>query len=325
MALKGKKIFLAGATGLAGASIMARLTEGYPETRIRAVWHRREPFWRHENVEYVRGDLTSREECRRLVRGCDGAILAAATTGGAQMANSVPWEQVSDNVVMDVQMLHALHLEGVPRAVFVSTASVYQNFSGAVREDELDLNQDPHAAHFGVGWAKRYVEKLCRFWYEKTGLEVLVARSANIYGPFDKFEPAVSNFVPALIRKAADKSDPFEVWGSPGVARDIIYGEDFARAIVLMLDDERLKFDIFNVGSGVPTTVGQVVEWSLKQARHHPQRIDYRDDKPVTIPSRSLNCSKIKEQIGWEARCSAEEGIGRTMAWWLNNRNWWNK
>ncbi|MGZ6210739.1 MAG: NAD-dependent epimerase/dehydratase family protein, partial [Syntrophales bacterium] len=233
MPLKDKKIFLAGSTGLAGVSVLLYLLSNYTETKIRASYLRTEPFINHPNVEYVRGDLTLRSDCRRMVCGCDIAIMAAAVTGGAQTAVSAPWEQVSDNVVMDVQLLHALHLENVPRAVYISSASVYQDFAGAIQEDELDMNKEPHRAYIGVGWAKRYVEKLCRFWYEKSGLQVIIARASNIYGPFAKFDPAVSHFVPALIRKAVDRMDPFEIWGSPDVARDIIYGDDFAEAVAL--------------------------------------------------------------------------------------------
>jgi nucleoside-diphosphate-sugar epimerase len=325
MFLKGKEIFLAGATGLAGASIMAYLLENHPETTIRASCFHTEPFIRHERLTYVRGDLRSRDDCRRMVRGCGGAILAAATTGGALSAISAPWEQVSDNVTLDVQLLHALHLEQIPRVVFVSTASVYQDFEGAIREEQLDMNREPHPAYLGIGWAKRYVEKLCRFWYEKAGMEVVIARSSNIYGPFAKFDPAVSHFVPALIRKAADGLDPFEVWGNPGVARDIIYGEDFARAVVLMLDRANLKFDIFNVGSGVRTSVGDAVGWALKHAGHNPGEVLYREDRPTTIPFRVLDCSRIKEKLGWEPECSPEEGIRRTTQWWLQNRSWWKR
>jgi nucleoside-diphosphate-sugar epimerase len=325
MSLKGKEIFLAGATGLAGASIMAHLLRDYPETRIRASCHQTEPFLNHERITYVRGNLTSRDDCRRMAAGCDCAILAAARTGGARLAVSAPWDQASDNVLMDVALLHALHLEQIPRVVFVSTASVYQDFEGSIREDQLDMNRDPHPAYLGIGWAKRYVEKLCRFWYERTGMEVVIARSANIYGPFAKFQPDVSHFVPALIRKAADRMDPFEVWGSPDVARDIIYGEDFARAIVLMLEKADIPFAVFNVGSGVKTTVNDVVMWSLKHAGHEPERVLYREDEPTTIPVRDLDCSKIRAELGWRPECLAEEGIRRTMQWWMQNREWWKR
>ena len=325
MPLKDKKIFLAGSTGLSGSSILKYLLSNYTETKIRASYLRTEPFIRHQNVEYVRGDLTLRSDCRRMVCGCDVAIMAAAVTGGAQTAVSAPWEQVSDNVAMDVQLLHAVYLEGVPRVVYVSTASVYQDFAGAIREDELDMNKEPHSAYIGVGWAKRYVEKLCRFWYEKSGLQVVIARASNIYGPFAKFDPAVSHFVPALIRKAVDRMDPFEIWGSPDVARDIIYGEDFARTIVLMMEREDLKFEIFNVGSGMKTTVGDAATWALKHAGHRPEKVVYRQDQPTTVPFRSLDCTKIREKLGWEPKYSPEEGISKTVQWWLQNRDWWKK
>jgi GDP-L-fucose synthase len=187
------------------------------------------------------------------------------------------------------------------------------------------MNLDPHPAYFGVGWVQRYLEKLCRFWYEKTGLEVIIARSSNIYGPFAKFDPAFSHFVPALIRKAVDKMDPFEVWGRPEVARDIIYGEDFARAIVMIMECDSLKFDIFNVGSGETTTVGDVASWALDYAQHRPREILYREDRPQTIPSRTLDCSRIRDILGWEPRHSPEEGVRKTAEWWIENKGWWQK
>jgi len=265
------------------------------------------------------------EDCRRMVRNCDCAIMAAAVTGGAQMAKSSPWKQVSDNVVMDVQLLHALWCERVSRVVYVSSATVYQDFGGSIREDELDMNQDPHSAYLGVGWAKRYIEKLCRFWHEKAALEVIIARTSNIYGEYDKFDPSASHFVPALIRKAAERADPFEIWGSPNVIRDIIYGEDFARAIALMMDNDELKFDIFNLGSGLRTSVGDVAELVLKYADYLPERILYQNDRPSTISVRALDCSRINEKIGWKPMYSQEEGIQKTMKWWLENKGWWKK
>jgi nucleoside-diphosphate-sugar epimerase len=325
MPLQNKNIFLAGSTGLAGASILTHLLSNYPKTNIRASHFHTDPFIHHQNVEYVRGDLTSRSACRQMVSGCDIAIMAAAVTGGAQTAASSPWDQVSDNITMDVQLFHALYLERVPRVVFISTASVYQDFDGAIKENELDMNRDPHPAYFGVGWAKRCVEKLCRFWYEKAGLEVIIARSSNIYGPFAKFNPEVSHFVPALIRKAVEKRDPFEVWGSPAVARDIVYGEDFARAVVLMAAEDSLKFDVFNVGSGVKTTVGDTVNWTLKFAQHDPESIQYQEDQPTTIPFRLLDCSRIKEKLGWEPYYTPEAGVRMTMEWWVHNKDWWKR
>ena len=325
MYLKGKTVFLAGATGLAGSSVIRCLVDQYPDVQIRAAYHRTPPFVKHERVEYVRGDLRSREDCRRMIQGCDCAVTAAANTAGAQGTILSPEKQVTNNAVMDAQMLESFCLANLERVVFISTASVYQEFAGFIREDQLDLNADPPVFYLGVGWEKRFAEKLCRFLHDRKGIDIITVRAANLYGPYAKFDPAASNFIPAIIRKAVDRGDPFEVWGHAGVVRDVVYGEDFARAVVQLLDDSSIKYDTFNVGAGITTTVGEVVALALKCSGHRPKTITYLEQAPATIPFRALDCSKIREAIGWRPAKTLEEGIRETTEWWINNKDWWKK
>ncbi|MDH3972676.1 MAG: NAD(P)-dependent oxidoreductase [Deltaproteobacteria bacterium] len=326
MYLDDKKVFLAGATGLAGTAIMQSILNNHPGARVRAAYYSNTaPFFEHERVEYVQGDLKSLDDCRRMAKGCDGAIMSAAFTAGSGILTSEPWKYVNENVIMNSRMLEAFHLEGVNRIIFISTASLYQEFDGQIKEDELDLNKDPHSAYYGVGWVNRYIEKICKFWHTNYAMEVIVARAANIFGPYARFDPKTSNFIPAIIRKAADKMDPFEVWGSSDVTRDVIYSDDFARAIMLMLDNDRIKFDIFNVGSGLRTTVGEVIQWALQYSGHSPSKIEYVSDRPTTINFRGLDCSKAKKALGWEPVMTVEEGVKKTTEWWIKNRSWWKK
>ena len=325
MYLDGKTVFLAGSTGLAGTSIMQHILEHCPATTIRAAWRETGTFVNHERVQYVRGDLTSKDDCRAMVRGCDCAVMAAAFTAGAAVMKTEPWRYVNANVIMNSQMLEAFHFEGVKRAVFIGSATLYQEFEGFIKEDELDLNKDPQAAYYGIGWAMRYIEKLCRFWHDKAGLEVAIARAANIYGPYAKFDPKTSNFIPAIIRKAVDKMNPFEVWGSPDVTRDVIFAEDFARAIVMLLNNENVKFDTFNIGSGLKTTVGDVVGWALKYSGHEHAEIKYVSGGPTTIGFRALDCSKLRATLGWELVNTPEEGVRKTTEWWIKNSSGWKR
>jgi nucleoside-diphosphate-sugar epimerase len=92
-----------------------------------------------------------------------------------------------------------------------------------------------------------------------------------------------------------------------------------------MITEDSLKFDIFNVGSGVGTTVGDIVNWTLKFAHHHPEKIQCREDQSTTIHFRLLDCSKIKEKLGWEPYYTPEEGVRMTMEWWARNKEWWKK
>lgn len=326
MSLENRRLLLAGGTGLAGGGVLRQVLARARDVRVR-VPHRGDGGARvdDERVEYVRADLTNREDCARAVAGCDCAVLAAAQTGGAQQARDRPWAQVTDNLVIDARLLEALHAAGVRRAVYVGTASAYQDYSGAIREDQLDWNRDPPAAYFGVGWAKRAAEKLCKFWYQSTGMEILVARLANVYGPYARFDPASSHFVAALVRKAVAADDPFVVWGDPGVGRDILYADDFGRAIVTMLQATQIKYDVFNIGSGRVTTVGEVAELALRAAGHRPGKIVYDSASPTTVAHRMLDCSKARDVLGWTAEVDPDEGIRRTVAWWRANKDAWQR
>ncbi len=310
---------------MAGTAILGELLGSHPGLTVRASWCGTPPFLaRDRRVEWIRADLTDAESCRRLARGCDLAVMAAAVSAGAAGHANQPWRQVTDNLVMNARLLEAVHRAGVGRAVWIGSATCYQNAEGDLREEDLDGNADPPAAWFGVGWVARSVEKLCEFWHRQ-GLEVVVARTANIYGPFARFDPATSNFIPAIVRKAVERDEPFVVWGSPDVTRDVIFTGDFARGVAAMLADRRVPFGIFNLGSGEGVTVGEVVERSLEHAGHRPARVEWRQDRPTTVMRRVLDCRKLRDTLGWSPRITLDEGIEQTVRWWTENKDGWRR
>ncbi|MBI5367741.1 MAG: NAD(P)-dependent oxidoreductase [Planctomycetes bacterium] len=318
-------LFVAGATGMAGSSVVRAALAAWPALRVRGAWCRTAPFYQHERLAWVQADLTRREEVRPALAGCDWAVLTAANTGGAGEAAAAPERQLTDNLVMDALLLEACRAAGVRRAVYVSSATVYPPFAGAIAEDALDWNAEPHPAYAGVAWAKRAAEKLCAFWHGAGRMPIVILRAANLYGPYMKFDPARSNFIPALIRKAVDGLDPFEVWGRPEVTRDVLHADDFARAVLLGLARTDLAFDTFNLGSGERTTVGEVVEWVTRFSGHRPREIVYREDRPTSIAFRALACDKIRRTLGWTPEIPAQEGVRRCVEWWKENRGWWTR
>jgi GDP-L-fucose synthase len=325
MSLADKTVFLAGAAGMTGTSILRALLDLHPDLRIRAAVFHTEPALQSERVTYVQGDLRRLEDCRRLARGCDCAVMAAAFAGGAAYTTRSPFEHTRENLWMNWQMLEAFHLEDVKRVVFIGSAVIYQAFEGLIREEALDCNADPHMAYFGFAQAMRFLENMCRYLHDQYGHEVVMVRAANIFGPRDKFDPARSNFIPAIVRKAVDRLDPFELWGTPEVTRDVIYCDDFARAVVLLADAEHITCDAFNGGSGIRTTVGQVARWALQYAGHTPSDIRWIQDRPTTIGFRGLDVTKLKQAVGWEPKHTIEQGVAQTVAWWRENKEHWQR
>ena len=325
MSLDDHKVFVAGATGLVGAAVVQALLDASPSVTVKGTYRSvAGAFIDDDRVSYMEVDLSTREGCREAVSGCSSAVLSAANTGGAMQTKTAPWQLVTDNVVMESLLLDAVHTEGIRKVVCLGTATVYQDFDGFIREDELDLNTDPPAAYFGVGWAKRYMEKQCAFWHQATGLDISVIRAANVYGPYAQFNPERSNFIAALIRKAVDRMDPFEVWGSLDVTRDVIYSSDVADAAVCMLS-QCSGFNVFNIGSERTTSVGEICDVALKCADHIPREVKLLQDLPVTIVSRGLDCSKARSELGWSPRVDINEGILRTTRWWESHKDDWKR
>jgi len=320
-----KTVFIAGVTGCAGAHIARVLLAREPGAVLRASVHRTQPFLKDRRLAYRRADLRRLEECRPCVAGCGAAVLAAAHVTGAAAAAATQAQQISDNVTMNMNLLRACAEAGVRRVVYIGSATAYQEADVSLKEDDLDLNAEPPAAYRGVAWGMRFIEKLCRFWHAETGMETAVVRATNIFGPYEKFDPKVSHVIPALVRKAVDGQDPFEVWGSADVTRDVVYAADFAEAVALLLEKPGLTFDVFNIGSGRPVRVGDLVAWILAAAGHRPKEIRYASDRPVTVRSRAFDTTRSRAVLGWTPRQGVEEGIRETVAWWRQNRKGWKR
>ncbi len=318
------KIFLAGAAGMLGTAIIRHVLESFPEVCIRTAYNKSPLNIIDSRLKPIQVDLASREACINAAKGCSHAIMAAATTFGAALTKEYPWLQVNKNLILNAEMLEAFHVVGIRRVVFISSSTVYQEHEGSIKEEELDLNQEPHPAYIGVGWVMRALEKLCLFWHRQTGMEVIIARAANIYGPFARFDPLTSNVLPALIRKASDRINPFDLWGSPEIARDLLYADDAARAVSLMLLRSDSPFEIFNMASGTAVTVREMLETVLETAGYSPE-IRYHSNAPTTIPFRRLDCNKAAQLLGWRAETDLREGVAKTYRWWIENRERWKR
>ncbi|MFH1383707.1 MAG: NAD-dependent epimerase/dehydratase family protein, partial [Candidatus Omnitrophota bacterium] len=208
---KNRKILIAGGAGFVGTNLIKRLLDY--NVRIRATVHLREPQLVDDRIEFIKCDLTRKEDCRKVVEGMDYVFMCAANTSGAAVMEKDPLVHVTPNIIMNTLMLDAAYQAKVDKFLWLSSNTVYPVADYPVKEE--DVGGDLFEKYFCVGWMKRFTEILCQMYAEKikNPMKVGVIRPANIYGPYDDFEWETSHVLPALMRKVAERHDPIEVWG----------------------------------------------------------------------------------------------------------------
>ncbi len=308
--MNGQRILVAGGTGLVGANLTRRLAELGAD--VRASYHSRRPDGLPG--EWVRSDFTELEGCLAATNGMDGVFICAAQTFGAKIMKEQPTALILPNLRINSGLLEACRINGVKKVVFISSSTVYQEAAHPIREDELDLNRPPYELYLGVGWMKRYIEQLARFYAARYGMAIGIVRPTNMYGPHDKFEDDKSHVLPALIKRALAKEDPYVVWGDGTTVRDFLYVEDFVGDL-LDIYARACVCDPLNTAHGSAITIREAVDVILRVCGHSI-RPTYDASKPNAIPYRMLNTAKFEGLFGRKRRTPFEEGIRRTVAWY---------
>ena len=162
---------------------------------------------------------------------------------------------------------------------------------------------------------RRYFEHLAEFVASRSDVKVALVRPTAVYGPHDDFDPGTSHVVPALVRKAVEKLDPFEVWGTGDEVRDFLHVEDFARGCLLTME-RHAACDPVNIGYGSAVTIRRVVDIILEAAGHGGADVRFDASKPTAIPIRLVDTSKAKRLLGFEPRIPIETGLRDLVRWY---------
>jgi GDP-L-fucose synthase len=312
MYFRGAKVLITGSAGLIGSTLLEELHRQGAD--IRAAFRRKRPPLL-DGVEYCMGaDLLNRATCDELVKDRQYVFLCAASTSGAAAITSTPLVHVTPNLIMNAQMLEASYLAGAQKVLYTSSTTGYPATGKPYREEEM-LVGDPFDKYFPVGWMKRYTEVLCRMYSEKLNprMAAIAVRPTNVYGPRDKFDPAQSHVLPALIRKVVERQDPLEVWGTGDDVRDFIYVDDLVEGVLLAVEKQD-GYDPVNLGLGRCYSVKELLQMILEIDGYRDARVIFNPGKPSTVPKQPVDCSKAERVLGFKAKTSLEEGLRRTIA-----------
>lgn len=308
--LNGKRILVAGGTGLVGANLTKKLVQlrvGVSST----FFSNKPPF---SGDFYKKFDFTELNDCINATKDMDCVVICAAQTFGVKHRQKNPSAYILPNLKIYAGILEACRLNNVEKVIFISSSTVYQEANFPIREEQLDLNKPPYDLYFGVGWVNRYIEQLATLYFKEYGMEIGIVRPTNIYGPYDKFDEDKSNVIPALIKRALNKETPYVVWGDGLTVRDFIYVDDFVEDLLDILDGYCIC-DPINIGSGESIKIKEAVNIILDICGHDtiPK---YDKTKYTAIPYRALDITKFKSIFGKKKRTPFKEGILKTVDWY---------
>jgi GDP-L-fucose synthase len=247
----------------------------------------------------------------------DYVIHCAAFTGGATLIKENPMKLTTVNTHINTNVLDAAHKAGVKKFVYISSSAIYPESDLPVAEWQGFIG-DPEENFFGIGWMKRYGEKLGQY-YSKKGMDVLIIRPSNVYGPYSSFDPSHSHVIPALIRRfILQEENPLTVWGREDVIRDFIYTDDFVRG-VLMAFESFEEFDVYNIATGIESTIGETVN-HIKELTNYDGTVVFDSTKPITKLKQIIDVSKAKKNLGFECEYSLRDGLEKTINWYKENK-----
>ena len=307
-------ILVCGGGGFIGRNLLERLA-ARQDVELSATYHTRPPAAPSAApVRWLKADLTDAKQVGEVVRGKTIVIQAAAVTSGAKDTITRPYLHVTDNAVMNSLIFRACFEHQVQHVVFFSCATMYPSQREPVREDAVTYQLEEK--YFGVGWTKVYLEKMCEFYSRIGTTKYTAIRHSNIYGPYDKFDLERSHVFGATMTKVLRATDgTIRVWGDGSEARDLLYVSDLVHFVETVIDAQRDRFELINVGCGRGVTVRELVERIMTLAGR-PLSIEFDRSQPTIPFNVALDISRARAKYGWEPRVSLDEGIRKTLDWY---------
>lgn len=268
-------------------------------------------------------DLMDRASVERAVTAVRPKIVvhSAAYYGGLGICLAEPHEVFYRNTVMSANILDAAARGGVERFLSIGSACAY---AGGVEGDmsEEHLWAGPlHPSVEAYGFTKKVAQVGMNAYHKKYGMIGQFPLITNLYGEHDVFGEYRSHVVAALIKKFADavkaRASQVHCWGSGRPVREFIYVGDAAEGVARLLENGYTE--PLNIGTGIGTSIKELAELVARFTGFNGE-IVWDADKPDGVGRKVLDVSRMKRVLNWEPPTSLEEGLEKTIRWYLANK-----
>lgn len=295
--LEGKRVFVAGHRGMAGAAITRRL--------------------RVENCEIITVDRKDLDLLRQSdvvdwmneIRP-DAVFVAAALVGGIHANNSRPAEFLYENLMIQTNLVHAAYLAKVRKLLFLGSSCIYPRLAEQPMREEMLLTGSLEPTNESYAIAKIAGIKMCEAYRRQYGCDFISAMPTNLYGLGDRYDLQMGHVAAAMIMKVHQAkqtgANAIEIWGTGTPKREFLFSEDMADGCVFMMKNYSGN-SFLNLGTGfdvsireLAQTVGRVAGWSGK--------FRYDSTKPDGMPRKVMDVSRLRK-LGWTAKTQFEDGM----------------
>jgi GDP-L-fucose synthase len=304
------RIFVAGSRGLVGSAIVRRL-EAAGATRVLTATREQLDLRDQAAVNYW--FRANRPEFVYLVAGTVGGIFANS---------SRPAEFIYDNMLIHATVVHAAHLYGVKKLLYLGSSCIYPRLAPQPMKEEhlltglLEPTNEPYAI------AKIAGIKLCEAYRRQYGSNFISAMPTNLYGPNDNFDLTQSHVLQELIRRFHDakieRTLEVTIWGTGAPRREFLHVDDLADACVFLMEHYNEAGHI-NVGTGEDLSIRELAE-TLKAVIHPDATLRFDTTRPDGPPQKLLDVSRL-HALGWRHRISLQDGLATTYAWFLQHHD----
>ena len=303
--LSGKRVWVAGHTGLVGTSLARRLGAAGAEllTVNRSACDLRDQPAVHSWVAEQRPEAV---------------FIAAALVGGIEANRTRPAEFLYDNLMIAANVIHASAAIGVRKLMFLGSSCFYpRDTDQPICEDALLTGPlEPTNEWYAV--AKLAGVKLCQAYRSQYDMDFIAVVPTNLYGPGDNFDITSSHVIPAMIQRFHEAklsgAACVELWGSGRPTREFLYVDDAADALVHLMENYS-SGEIINAAGGECLSIADLAQL-IRDIVEYPGEIRFDLSKSDGMPRKALDSSRIFS-TGWRPSVSLRDGLAKTYEWFV--------
>lgn len=312
-----KRILVAGGGGFIGGQLAKVLIGRGHDVVVADIKPLDQWYQLHEQAENHSADMGLRDNCFKLIEGCDEVYCLACNMGGMGfIENNRSLCMLS--VLINTHMLEAAQHFGVGRYFYSSSACIYPDYK-QTDADIIALKEDdayPAMPENGYGWEKLFSERLCKNFEEDFNFISKVYRFHNVYGPYGTWDGGREKAPAAMCRKVIECIDSgnmeMEIWGDGEQTRSFMYIDDCITGIDKLMESNHT--DPLNLGRSELVTINGLLDIVEDIAGVKVKR-NYNLDAPQGVRGRNSDNTEIKRVLGWEPEIDLRTGMETTYHW----------